>query len=80
MRPSSIHLRLHRILEHAGCDRVRSHDLRHTFAANPLAYGMDIKTLSTILSHVSSATALNLFPCYRRDEAAGGGEDRPGHR
>ena len=26
MRPSSIHLRLHRILDHAGCNRVRFHD------------------------------------------------------
>ena len=31
MRPSSIHLRLHRILDHAGCERVRFHDLRHPY-------------------------------------------------
>lgn len=60
LRPSVVHRRLHRLLDHAECERVRYHDLWHTFAP-PLAYGMDIKTLPTILGHVSSATTLNTY-------------------
>ena len=56
-----VHRRLHRLLDHAECERVRYHDLWHTFAPPPLAYGMDIKTLPTILGHVSSATTLNTY-------------------
>ena len=59
--PSVVHQRLHRLLDHAGCEGVIFHDLRHTFATNALAHGMDIKTLSTILGHVSAATTLDIY-------------------
>ena len=53
--------RLHLILERAGCKDVRFHDLRHTFATTALEYGIDIKTLSATLGHITSDTTLDVY-------------------
>jgi len=52
---------LGRILRRAGCKRVRFHDLRHTFATMALENGMDVKTLSATIGHVSAATTLDIY-------------------
>lgn len=59
--PSSVGKRLQLILERAGCKKVRFHDLRHTFATMALEHGMDVKTLSATIGHVSSATTLDIY-------------------
>lgn len=60
LNPGSVYDRLQLILEHANCKQVRFHDLRHTFATLALQNGMDVKTLSAMLGHVSTATTLDI--------------------
>ena len=59
--PAACRKRLQITLEHAGCKRVRFHDLRHLFVTTALESGMDVKTLSAIIGHVSAKTTLNTY-------------------
>ena len=59
--PPAVRKRLQLILERAGCPKVRFHDLRHTFATMALENGMNIKSLSAMLGHISSETTINIY-------------------
>ena len=59
--PSAAYRQMKKILAEAGLPELRFHDLRHTFATASLEHGMHVKTLSTIIGHVSSATTLNTY-------------------
>ena len=52
------------IAAHLGARKLQTgafHDLRHTFATLALQNGMDVKTLSAMLGHVSAATTLDIY-------------------
>ena len=44
-----------------GLEDFHFHMLRHLFVTTALENGMDIKTLSTIIGHVSAKTTLNVY-------------------
>ena len=59
--PCAVGKTMRTLLDRAGCKHVRFHDLRHTFATMALENGMDIKTLSSVIGHKSSATTLDIY-------------------
>ena len=61
LNPASAYRHLKVLLRKAELPPIRFHDLRHTFATMALEHGMDVKTLSTIIGHVSSATTLDIY-------------------
>ena len=50
-----------KILKAIGAERIRFHDLRHTFATLSLKSGVDVKTLSGALGHYSAGFTLNTY-------------------
>ena len=73
VRPSAAYYWMKVLLKEAGLPHIRFHDLRHTFATMALENGMDIKTLSAMLGHVSAATTLDIYThitCDMLSEAA----------
>ena len=68
--PDSI-VKLHeKILNDAGIEHLRFHDLRHSFATYALQSGADVKTLSCILGHYSAGFTLNTYCHATRDMQA----------
>lgn len=59
--PATVRKRLQTILKHAGCRKVRFHNLHHLFVTTALENGMDVKTLSTITGHISAKTTPNVY-------------------
>lgn len=58
---STVEHRFKRIMESIGLPDHRFHDLRHTFATESIRCGVDLKTLSDMLGHYSTAFTMDVY-------------------
>ena len=61
LNPGAAYHQLKKTLKEAGLPDIRFHDLRHTFATQALASGVDAKTLSGILGHTKASFTLDTY-------------------
>ena len=59
--PRTMQYRFKQQLNLAGVPNIPFHSLRHSFATRCVEFGMDIKALSEILGHSSTAITMNLY-------------------
>lgn len=48
--------------------RPTFHDLRHTYATQAIAAGLDVKTVSAVLGHANAAMTLNIYADATKDQ------------
>lgn len=58
---ATVEHRFTRVLESAGIEAHRFHDLRHSFTVESIRAGVDVKTLSQMLGHSSVAFTLDVY-------------------
>lgn len=64
-----------KLLKAAGIDeKVRFHDLRHTYATLAIANGVDVKTLASMLGHHSAGFTLDTYTHVTNDMQKGAAE------
>lgn len=67
LTPPAVYDSFKKVISSIGCEKVRFHDLRHTYAVMSLQAGMDPKTLQYNLGHFSAAFTLDVY-CHCIDE------------
>ena len=61
IEPRTVQYRLRRYLRECGIEDAHFHTLRHTFATRCVEVGFELKSLSEILGHSSTAITLNRY-------------------
>ena len=61
LNPGAAYHQLKKFLRVADLPEIRFHDLRHTFATQALASGVDAKTLAGILGHTKASFTLDTY-------------------
>lgn len=61
MAPGYAYQKLQGILKTAGIEKMRFHDLRHTFATHAARNGVDPKTLAGLLGHTNASFTLDTY-------------------
>ncbi len=59
--PRTFEYRYHQVLKKCGIGKLNYHALRHTFATRCIEVGVDVKSLSEMLGHASSAITLETY-------------------
>lgn len=67
LTPPGVYDSFKKVITSIGCEKVRFHDLRHTYAVMSLQAGMGPKTLQYNLGHFSAAFTLDVY-CHCIDE------------
>ena len=71
---ATVEHRFSRILQKAGIENHRFHDLRHTFTDESIRAGVDAKTLSAMLGHSSVSFTLDVYAHYTTEMQADAAE------
>ena len=67
LTPAAVYDSFKKVITSICCEKVRFHDLRHTYAVMSLQAGMDPKTLQYNLGHFSASFTLDVY-CHCIDE------------
>jgi site-specific recombinase XerD len=67
VEPRNVKRALDRLLKNAELPHRTLHDLRHEFASNMLACGVDLKVVSDCLGHSTLATTANIYAHVSQD-------------